>query len=145
MQSGECHFEDGDGTLWIGTVEGGLNRATGGDMRRFDHYTKESGVLSHNSVSAITADHEGHLWVGTWGGGVNVLNRSMPQRPGRVLNATDDGLHRVEYIGTLVYDPFNNMIWIGGQFRAIRLRPQERRAEACIHGGHESEGQRLGR
>lgn len=106
-------FEDGDGTLWIGTVEGGLNRATGGDMRRFDHYTKESGVLSHNSVSAITADHEGHLWVGTWGGGVNVLDRSMPQRPGRVLNATDDGLHRVEYIGTLVYDPFNNMIWIG--------------------------------
>ena len=32
--------------------------------------------------------------------------------PGRVLNATDGGLHRVEYIGTLVYDPFNNMIWI---------------------------------
>lgn len=105
-------FEDGDGTLWIGTVEGGLNKGINGYGNGFIHYTRESGTLPHNSVSAITADHTGHLWVGTWGGGVCVLERRNPGKPLKVINETPDGgvLH---HIGTLAYDPFNNAVWIG--------------------------------
>lgn len=105
-------FEDGDGTLWIGTVEGGLNKGINGYANGFIHFTRESGTLPHNSVSAITADHTGHLWVGTWGGGVAMLDRVNPGKPLKIINETPDGavLH---HIGTLAYDPFNNAVWIG--------------------------------
>lgn len=67
-------LEDGDGTLWVGTVEGGLNRSFSKDSG-FDHFTVATGTLPHNSVSALAADHHGHLWIGTWGGGISVADR----------------------------------------------------------------------
>jgi hypothetical protein len=42
-------YEDNSGNLWVGTVEGGLNKkAVGSDS--FIHYTYESGTLTHNSA-----------------------------------------------------------------------------------------------
>lgn len=105
-------FEDGDGTLWIGTVEGGLNKGISGYSNGFTHFTRESGSLPHNSVSAITADHTGHLWVGTWGGGVSVLDRMNPGKPLKIINQAPDGT-LMHHIGTLAFDPFNNAVWIG--------------------------------
>ncbi len=58
-------YEDKYGTLWIGTVEGGLNRKEHGS-EKFTHFTRDHGGLSHNSVSALTADPDDHLWIGTW-------------------------------------------------------------------------------
>lgn len=89
-------LEDGDGTLWVGTVEGGLNRSftkEGG----FDHYTMEMGTLPHNSVSALAADHMGHLWVGTWGGGVCVLPRHDPSHAEMFLSETTDTHEKIIY------------------------------------------------
>ncbi len=108
-------FEDGDGTLWVGTVEGGLNKGVSGYDNGFIHFTHASGSLPHNSVSAITADHTGHLWVGTWGGGLCMLDKSNPAKTLRLLNVVEDG-RRLEYIGALAYDPYNNLIWIGANF-----------------------------
>lgn len=108
-------FEDGDGTLWVGTVEGGLNKGMSGYDNGFMHFTSANGALPHNSVSAITADHTGHLWVGTWGGGLCMLDKSNPTKTLRLLNKVEDG-RRLEYIGALAYDPYNNLIWIGANF-----------------------------
>lgn len=105
-------YEDVDGTVWIGTVEGGLNRAHS-DMKSFDHFTAENGAITHNSVSAITADRDGRLWVGTWGGGLNVIDRKNPSHRIETINATDDGSLPIGYIGALAYDSINNGIWIG--------------------------------
>lgn len=106
-------YEDNDGTLWIGTVEGGLNRSQNGGRDAFSHFSMEEGTLSHNSVSAIAADRNGQLWVGTWGGGINVLERRNPANViGRHIS-TSDAQHKLDYIGTLIYDPLNNAMWIG--------------------------------
>lgn len=105
-------YEDSDGTLWVGTVEGGLNYAASGLGNGFLH-VKAPATLSHNSVSAITADRRGQLWVGTWGGGINILERGNPSKPATVLRTTPDGKHKTDYIGALVYDPFNNAVWVG--------------------------------
>ncbi len=104
--------EDGDGTLWIGTMEGGLNRGIGGYEEGFCHFTRQSGALPHNSVSAITSDHTGHLWVGTWGGGLAMLNRLDPTRMLRHFTVSPEGTS-MGYIGSLTFDPLNNYIWIG--------------------------------
>ena len=103
-------YVEPDGTLWAGTVEGGLNRKDANG--HFTHWTTANSPLSHNSVSVLTPDTHGHLWIGTWGGGVNVINI-----------ATHDGLRRLpipatmtpltDYIGSLAYDSYNDALWIG--------------------------------
>ncbi len=104
--------EDGDGTLWVGTVEGGLNRGAGGYESGFSHFTCADATLPHNSVSAITSDHTGHLWVGTWGGGLAMLDRLNPRHNPTHLRITPTG-RSMDYIGSLIFDPLNNLIWIG--------------------------------
>ena len=57
------------GTLWVGTVEGGLNALTPGSMN-FVHYTVANSGLPHNTVSVLAADNRNQLWIGTWGKGL---------------------------------------------------------------------------
>ncbi|AVM53937.1 hybrid sensor histidine kinase/response regulator transcription factor [Bacteroides zoogleoformans] len=105
-------YEDEAGTLWVGTVEGGLNRKAKGS-HNFQHYTNENGSLSHNSVSALTADTKGRLWVGTWGGGINLLNKKEPQRRLQTLTPDNCDNYPIFFIGSLTYDSINNGIWVG--------------------------------
>ncbi len=64
-------LETGDGSLWLGTDGGGLNRLL--PDGRFEYLRKEAGPtgLSANAVLALDQDREGDIWIGTWGGGVN--------------------------------------------------------------------------
>ncbi len=105
-------YEDKDGNLWVGTVEGGLNyqQAEGGE---FHHYTTRNSGLCHNSVSAITADGNDRLWVGTWGGGITVFDRRRPLQPLMYLHADSSGHLPINFVGTLTYDAINNGMWIG--------------------------------
>jgi signal transduction histidine kinase/ligand-binding sensor domain-containing protein/CheY-like chemotaxis protein/AraC-like DNA-binding protein len=107
-------FEDFKGNLWVGTVEGGLNRKAP-ESDRFIHYTSESpSLLSHNSVSAITSDSLGRLWVGTWGEGVSIFDGNHPERPPlQYISATDYPEFSVNFVGSLCYDALNNGMWIG--------------------------------
>lgn len=105
-------YEDEEGTLWVGTVEGGLNRKTKGSSA-FTHYTQEKGILGHNSVSAITADPKGRLWVGTWGGGISLLEKRQPQHRIQLLTPDNCNGYPIDFIGSLTYDSINNAIWVG--------------------------------
>jgi ligand-binding sensor domain-containing protein/AraC-like DNA-binding protein len=103
-------YVEAGGTLWVGTVEGGLNRreASGG----FTHWTTSNSQLSHNSVSVLEQGAHGRLWIGTWGGGVNsisltdhsVVSHLDVPIPYRTLT---------NYIGSLAYDKYNDALWIG--------------------------------
>ena len=103
-------YVESDGTLWVGTVEGGLNRK-GKGQRVFEHFTKSNSALSHNSVSALVADNQGRLWTGTWGGGLNVVNLST--RAVQRVPMTEDQARLTLFIGALAYDAINDALWIG--------------------------------
>ncbi len=105
-------YEEANGTLWVGTVEGGLNRKLP-NSNDFTHYTHENGKLSHNSVSVITADPEGHLWVGSWGGGISILDLKKPNNVVKTLITNQEMKFPINFVGTLTYDPINNGMWIG--------------------------------
>lgn len=105
-------YEDIYGTLWVGTVEGGLNRKER-NSEHFTHYTREHGGLSHNAVSALTADQNGHLWIGTWGGGINQLDLKTPQSVLKVISSQTTGGFPIDFVGVLIYDPINKGMWIG--------------------------------
>ena len=106
-------YEDKYGSLWVGTVEGGLNRKAY-NSDHFTHYERKQGVLSHNSVSALTADNN-HLWIGTWGGGINLIDLKSPQHVLKVISSqTADGYgFPIDFVGTLSYDSINTGMWIG--------------------------------
>jgi ligand-binding sensor domain-containing protein/AraC-like DNA-binding protein len=103
-------YVEPNGTLWVGTVEGGLNRRS--EHGDFTHWTTQESALSHNSVSVLTPDDAGHLWIGTWGGGVNVITLADPQRVTHV-EMPADLVSQTNYIGSLAYDKYNNALWIG--------------------------------
>jgi diguanylate cyclase (GGDEF)-like protein len=52
-------YEQPDGTLWVGTYGGGLNRIAGGRVQRFD---RGSGLFD-DVVSCMLADAQGGLWL----------------------------------------------------------------------------------
>ena len=58
-------FEDREGSLWVGTVGGGLNRVK---PRKLTTFTTRDG-LAHNVVMSLAEDAEGTLWVGSNCGG----------------------------------------------------------------------------
>ena len=104
-------YVEPDGVLWVGTVEGGLNRRAAGE-RTFEHFTMQNSGLPHNSVSTLAADNRGRLWIGTWGGGLCLLDMKSPQRIFRP-ELTEEQMRLTNFIGALVYDPINDGMWIG--------------------------------
>jgi len=68
-------FQDKDGTIWVGTKGGGLNKLTDSHTdtkeAHFLIYKNEPGntsSLSHNDVYCIYQDKSGTIWLGTAGG-----------------------------------------------------------------------------
>ncbi len=129
-------LQEPDGRLWVGTVEGGLSVREPGN-RDFDHLTRERGGLCHNSVSEFCLLPQDRILVGTWGGGIDVVSA---RKPYRVLEHLLPGDTRLDYIGSLDYDPDSGLLWIGSNrgvfhydFRTRELTPAlDEQANGCI-------------
>jgi two-component system sensor histidine kinase ChiS len=97
-----CITGDQKGTIWIGTVGGGLNRFNR-DSQTFSHFKKDNigNCLSDNRVISIYIDSPGLLWIGTTGG----LNKFEPQRNKWTHYTTKDGLPNNVIYGILEEEP----------------------------------------
>ncbi len=81
-------FEGPTGTVWVGTLGGGLRRlGLGASARTYEAVAEDPGSLSDDEVSSLLLDRQGILWVGTYGG----LDRFDRARGTAVrLRRTDD-------------------------------------------------------
>lgn len=102
-----------DGTLWVGTRNGGLNRLdrSTDTFTSYRHSALDPSSLSHDTVHAIAADADGNVWVGTTEG----LNRLD-----RVTGTFTRYLHDPEDPRSLAADRVNSLtadrdgrIWVG--------------------------------
>ena len=106
--------EDAEGTVWVGTLGGGLRRLTPGvaQPRIYEDEPDDPGSLSGDDVSALLEDRQGILWVATYSGldrfdrarGTAIRLRHDPTDPTSISGndvlsvlKTDDG---VLYVGT---------------------------------------------
>jgi DNA-binding NtrC family response regulator/ligand-binding sensor domain-containing protein len=69
--------QDSSGSLWIGTLNKGLNRLDVSSLKTnkepiFNHYNSHTG-LSDDMINALYIDKDSLLWVGTNSGGLNIL------------------------------------------------------------------------
>lgn len=60
-------YEDREGTIWIGTVVGGLYRAR---EEQITVYSQRDGLMSNN-VYPIYQDRDGGIWIATWNTGLS--------------------------------------------------------------------------
>ena len=102
--------EDEDGFVYIGTIEGGLNRFHPKE-ERFTHFTTKDG-LSHNAVSCFARSGQS-LWVGTWGGGVCLIEHPQSDNP-VIRHLLFDGNPDATtgYVCALHFDSLHQQLWI---------------------------------
>jgi len=130
-------FEDKDGTLWIGTYDGGLNKLKKDDKSlppsqiKFIKYIagKNTDVyLCNNTVMDIVQDHEGKLWVGTFGGGIDRLNMNNDSfshyyNQAGIKNSLPDN----EILSLLIDD--SGILWVGAHLGAGVTKVQKKFAK----------------
>lgn len=105
-------YEDKDGRIWLGSVEGGISISEPG-INGYRRLTMANAGLSHNSVSAICADDRGRIWVGTWGGGLDILSGNPPFGVESRLVPRANSDDRLSNVGSLALDELNGLMWIG--------------------------------
>lgn len=76
MGSSEEIFQDRDGFLWIGTVNG-LLRFDGYSTIDFTHDPNDSTSIGGNNLNAIGQDAKGRIWVGLSTYGLNILDKEL--------------------------------------------------------------------
>lgn len=99
----------GDGTYWVGTHGGGLNRFDPA-QNTFEAYqnSKHPHSISSNTIHPLYTDRSGTLWIGTWGGGVSRID---PLNQKTRLYDESSGLSHSSVLS--LYEDRSGIIWIG--------------------------------
>jgi ligand-binding sensor domain-containing protein/AraC-like DNA-binding protein len=97
-------YEDGEGTLWFGTLGKGLGNFY---KSNFKFYTVRHG-LSHHHTTAVYQDQSGDIWIGTRGGGLNRFGG----KNGKFRTYTGKHGLSSQWITSIYGDGYGN-IWIG--------------------------------
>ncbi len=114
---------EADGSLWIGTYGGGLNRLIRKkDGYYFKHFqkSKHSGSLSNDFVLSLLKDKRGNLWIGTENGGLNCL---VPQADDFIHYMSQDGNPQSLSSNSIwsLYEDANGLLWIGTYYKGLNI------------------------
>ena len=107
-----CIAEDGNGDLWIGTSEKGLNRYIRNEGRFVRYRANPKALSSDDIVPWVYLDSKGNLWVACWSFGLARYDRSKDSfihyvhDPADPHSLIDQNVHRIaeDHLGNL---------WIG--------------------------------
>ena len=91
---------DRDGTLWVGTYAGGLNRMERGSrtFTRFEHDEANARSLSVNQIYSLFQDRSGMIWIGTADHGIDRFHpdlasfRLFSHQPGNEASLVDNNV-----------------------------------------------------
>jgi signal transduction histidine kinase/DNA-binding response OmpR family regulator/streptogramin lyase len=104
-------FEDQDQQLWIGTLNGGLDRFNR-ETKQFEHYKSGQGGLPSNTISAILQDRKSNLWIGT-GNGIAIFKRN--KKTPLIYQHTNDKNSLSSNSITCLLEDSKGRVWIGSR------------------------------
>jgi len=108
-------LEDRDHTLWIATVDGGLNqfdRNTNTFVRYQVNRKNPLSISSNNLKSAMLEDRDGHIWIGTLGGGLNRFDKKRRAFTHYEYQASDTSSLSSNEVNHVLQDSKGNL-WVG--------------------------------
>jgi diguanylate cyclase (GGDEF)-like protein len=107
-------LQSSDGALWVGTMEGGLNRRDPATERFqvFRNDPDHSDSLSANGIMSLFEDSRGILWIGTFGGGLNRYIKGQPGFAAYKHVARDASSISGDIVTSLAEDP-SGALWVG--------------------------------
>jgi len=106
--------EDNDGNIWMGTANGFLLRATGGEV--FDETDRTLGM--HDSIRCLTMASDGSLWVGFATSGLGRLKGGKFSRISTAQGLGDDSISQILPDGL-------GWLWLGADHGIFKVRQQE--------------------
>ncbi len=120
-------FQDSTGRLWVGTLDGGLNRydPSTGSFTYYHPVTDDPSSISDISITSITEDATGHLWVGTKNG-LNRFNPSTGQFLRFARDKEDPRTISSDAINIVKVDASGNL-WVGTSNGLDRLEKDRSR------------------
>jgi len=107
-------LQDGQGRLWVGTGEGGLQQVddAGRVLARFRPRPDDPSSLSDDYVTALHEDRRGTLWVGTRSGGLNAFDpatgRAIRHQP---VPGKPDSLSHHSVVS--IFEDSKGRLWVG--------------------------------
>ncbi|MBV8571970.1 MAG: response regulator [Acidobacteriaceae bacterium] len=126
-------YEDRDGSLWIGTKAGGLDRLdpSRNTVTHFRHQPNNPKSLANDLVQCIYRDRSGNLWVGTFDG----LDRLEPAT-GTFVHYRHDSLDNGSLSGNdiiCIYEDRRQNLWVGTTTGLNRLDRATSRFKGFLH------------
>ena len=113
---------DHQGALWIGTMNGGLNRldlATH-QVREFRTVPQDPGTLPANGIMSLYEDRRGTLWVGTFGGGLASIDRASLKVTRYPYGSANPSALSGNTASAIIEDGLGNL-WIGTAGAGLNL------------------------
>ena len=107
-------FEDVDGEMWLGTIDGGVNRVLFSEDQKsivgFEpaQFAPETGTTSANDVLSMYQDENGLFWIGTLGAGLIRYDTSAQKI---TQYGSEAGLED-PHVSCIVQDKFGEL-WLG--------------------------------
>ena len=129
-------YEDGSGTLWLGTRHAGVNRYDPAEERfiRYPPAADDPDRLTPGGVYAMARDTDGALWIGT-GGGLNRLDPATGRVSRHLHDPGDPASPGHDAILGLLVDRAGEL-WVGTFAGLDRL---DRATGAFVHYRHDPE------
>ncbi|MBN2698350.1 MAG: hypothetical protein JXR52_05945 [Bacteroidales bacterium] len=106
--------QEPDGTLWIGTLGGGINRfdTLPGTFSRYLHQKSDPFSLSSNDITSLETGTDGSLWIGTVSSGLNRF-RKAEKRFIRDHHDKNDAFTLLADAVYSIYKSRDGMVWVG--------------------------------
>ncbi len=120
--------EDAEGSIWVGTLGGGLNRFERGSetFTRFRHDPVEPKSLSDDRIRSIFPDGRGRLWIGTDSGGLNLFDPATGAVERFAHDSADPASLSSDRVRSVFVDRLG-AVWVGTDGGGLdRLDPETR-------------------
>jgi len=115
-------LNDHQGSLWIGTMTGGLDRLdlASGKLRVYRSTAGDSATLPADGIMSLYEDRLGTLWVGTFRGGLASIDRATDKITRYPFGAAAANALSSSKAGAIVEDALGNL-WIGTEGGGLNL------------------------